>query len=116
SLAEAAFSTPSDDLGNHSQARTVAAVGELLPHPVPALGEAFGIGAARQRPTSTSQPRRGAEDRPMTVHDPTDVSGAGADRAAAIPVGRYVPEATVARLATYFRVLGAMGERQITTV
>jgi redox-sensing transcriptional repressor len=57
----------------------------------------------------------------MTVHgDPTDVSGTPADASeqgtsAAAP-GRYVPEATVARLATYFRVLGAMGERAVTTV
>jgi redox-sensing transcriptional repressor len=54
----------------------------------------------------------------MTVHgDPNDVSGTPVDQgsAAAAP-GRYVPEATVARLATYFRVLGAMGEREVTTV
>jgi redox-sensing transcriptional repressor len=54
----------------------------------------------------------------MTVHgDPTDVSGAGADeRPASVTPGRYVPEATVERLATYFRVLGAMGEHDVTTV
>jgi redox-sensing transcriptional repressor len=54
----------------------------------------------------------------MTVHgDPTDVSATPADdRSAAAAPGRYVPEATVARLATYFRVLGAMGEQDATTI
>jgi len=48
----------------------------------------------------------------MTVHgDPTDVSGTPADdRSGAAAPGRYVPEATVARLATYYRVLGGMVE------
>lgn len=54
----------------------------------------------------------------MTVHgDPTDVSGTPAeDRCTGSTAGRYVPEATVARLATYFRVLGAIGEQEATTV
>jgi redox-sensing transcriptional repressor len=59
----------------------------------------------------------------MTVHgDPRDVNAASdhishADEgSAAAASGRYVPEATVARLATYFRVLGAMGERAVSTV
>jgi redox-sensing transcriptional repressor len=54
----------------------------------------------------------------MTVHgEPTDVSATPADdRSAAPSPGRYVPEATVARLATYFRVLGAMDENDASTI
>ncbi len=52
----------------------------------------------------------------MSVHsDPPDGSRTpGEDQAAA--AGRYVPEATVARLATYLRVLAAMNEAATTTV
>jgi redox-sensing transcriptional repressor len=54
----------------------------------------------------------------MTVHrDPTDVGGTPADdRVATAASGRYVPEATVARLATYFWVLSAMDEDDATTI
>ncbi|MBV9592174.1 MAG: redox-sensing transcriptional repressor Rex [Actinobacteria bacterium] len=42
--------------------------------------------------------------------------GSGASDGAHAAANRYVPEATVARLATYFRVLGSFGENGTTTV
>jgi redox-sensing transcriptional repressor len=47
----------------------------------------------------------------MSVHE-GPVAGADAP----VSGNRYVPEATVARLATYFRVLGSIGERATATV
>ena len=53
----------------------------------------------------------------IVEHDPTAGGGTPADgRSAGSISSRYVPDATIARLATYFRLLEAMGERGTVTV